>query len=575
MAKTEKATPPKDGRTPFSRRKFIGATVGAAAVLGGYSYFFGSQYRAAKADRKVDVLLIGGGIMSATLGVYLSELEPNWTYEVFERLDKVAEESSNGWNNAGTGHSALCELNYSPMDDKGTVHINQAININENFQISRQFWSHQVRKGVLGNPREFINSTPHMNLVFGQENREFIGKRVEALKASPLFAGMDMTTDPAKIAEWVPIMMEGRKPDEVLTATRSPLGTDVNLGEITRQFYKHLAGNAGAKVTTGYEVRSITRNEDGSWRVSAFDVNDRSKVQTVDARNVFIGAGGAALPLLQLSGIPEAKQYGGFPVGGEFLVTDNPVVTSRHWARVYGLADTGSPPMSVPHLDTRVLDGKKVILFGPFATWSSKFLKNGSYFDLAKASTLSNIIPQLQVGTHEFALVKYLAQQLALSREEKMAALRRYMPEAKDADWRLWEAGQRVQIIKNDPEKGGVLKLGTEVVVSGDRSVSALLGASPGGSTSPAIMLSLLERVFPDQMKTPAWQQKIREIVPSYGKKLNDNPQLLAKEWASTAETLQLAIASPSLDGFVPSTAPAAAPSAKPAEVKQVPDIAL
>ncbi|MRX06482.1 malate dehydrogenase (quinone) [Pseudoduganella sp. FT25W] len=555
--------------TRFSRRKFIGAAVGAAAVWGGYSVFFGGQFRADKADRSVDVLLIGGGIMSATLGVYLTELEPGWTFEVFERLDKVAEESSNGWNNAGTGHSALCELNYTPMDDKGVVHITQAIGINENFQISRQFWSHQVRKGVLGNPREFINSTPHMNLVFGPENREFIRKRVAALKASPLFAGMEMTTDPAKIKEWVPIMMEGRKPDEMVTATRSPLGTDVNLGSITRQFYQHLSQKS--KISTGHEVRSITRNNDGSWRVSAFDIKDKSKVQTIDARHIFIGAGGAALPLLQLSGIPEAKQYGGFPVGGEFLVTDNPAITSRHLAKVYGLADTGSPPMSVPHLDTRVLDGKTVLLFGPFATWSTKFLKNGSYFDIAKATTPSNIIPQLQVGAHEFALVKYLAQQLELSREDKMAALRHYMPEAKDEDWRLWQAGQRVQIIKNMPDKGGVLKLGTEVVVSEDRSVSALLGASPGGSTSPAIMLSLLEKVFPDRMKTDAWQAKIHEIVPSYGKKLNENPQLLATTWAATAETLQLTIASPSLDSFVPGLTPVE----QPGQVKKVPDIAL
>jgi len=555
----------------FSRRQFIGAAVGAAAVWGGYSVFFGGQFRADKADRKVDVLLIGGGIMSATLGVYLAELEPTWTCEVFERLDKVAEESSNGWNNAGTGHSALCELNYTPMDDQGKVHISKAVEINENFQISRQFWSHQVRKGVLGHPREFINSTPHMNLVFGAENREFIRKRVEALKASPLFAGMEMTTDPVRIKEWIPIMMEGRKPDEIVTATRSPLGTDVNLGAITRQFYKHLNERVGVKVTTGHEVRSITRNDDGSWRVSAFDIKDKSRIQTVDARHIFIGAGGAALPLLQLSGIPEAKQYGGFPVGGEFLVTDNPQITARHLAKVYGLADTGSPPMSVPHLDTRVLDGKTVLLFGPFATWSSKFLKNGSYFDMAKATTPSNIIPQLQVGMHEFALVKYLAQQLELSKEEKMAALRRYMPEAKDQDWRLWQAGQRVQIIKNVPGQGGVLKLGTEVVVSEDRSVSALLGASPGGSTSPAIMLSLLEKVFPERLKTAAWQSKIREIVPTYGKKLNENPQLLAAEWAATAEALQLAIAAPDLGGFTPASAPAE----QPGQEKHLPDIAL
>ena len=556
----------------FSRRQFIGATaVGVAAVWGGYSVFFGGQFRADKADRSVDVLLIGGGIMSATLGVYLSELEPSWTFEVFERLDKVAEESSNGWNNAGTGHSALCELNYTPMDEKGVVHINKAIEINESFQISRQFWSHQVRKGVLGNPREFINSTPHMNLVFGPQNREFIQKRVAALKASPLFAGMEMTTDTAKIKEWIPIMMEGRKAEEMVTATRSPLGTDVNLGSITRQFYKHLSENAGSKISTGHEVRSITRNDDGSWRVSAFDIKDSSKIQTIDARHIFIGAGGAALPLLQLSGIPEAKQYGGFPVGGEFLVTDNPAITSRHLAKVYGLADTGSPPMSVPHLDTRVLDGKTVLLFGPFATWSTKFLKNGSYFDIAKATTPSNVIPQLQVGAHEFALVKYLAQQLSLSHADKMEALRHYMPEAKDEDWRLWQAGQRVQIIKNIPGEGGVLKLGTEVVVSADRSVSALLGASPGGSTSPAIMLSLLEKVFPDQLKTAAWQEKIRTIVPSYGKKLNQNPELLAATWAATAETLQLAIASPSLEGI----APGAANAAQPGAVKRVPDIAL
>jgi len=555
----------------FTRRRFLGVAAGSAAILGGYAVAANHQYRAAKADRTVDVLLIGGGIMSATLGVYLSELEPSWTFEVFERLDKVAEESSNGWNNAGTGHSALCELNYTPMDDQGRVHINKAIEINENFQVSRQFWSHQVRQGVLGNPREFINSTPHMNLVFGAENREFMRKRVAALNATPLFAGMEMTTDPAQIAQWVPIMMEGRKPGELVTATRSPLGTDVNLGEITRQFYTHLGKHAGTAIYTGHEVRSITRNDDGSWRVSAFDIKDSAKIRTVDARHIFIGAGGAALPLLQLTGIPEAKQYGGFPVGGEFLVTDNPDITARHLAKVYGLADTGSPPMSVPHLDTRVLDGKTVLLFGPFATWSTKFLKNGSYFDILKATTPSNIIPQMQVGAHEFALVKYLAQQLEQSRADKLAALRRYMPEAKDEDWRLWQAGQRVQIIKKTADQGGVLKLGTEVVVSDDRSVSALLGASPGGSTSPAIMLSLLEKVFPDRIKSAAWQEKIRAIVPSYGKKLNDDARLLAATWAATAETLQLAVASPSLEGFV--AGPVAVDPA--GEVKKRGDLAL
>lgn len=562
---------PTRGAGRITRRRILGTALGAGAVLIGYNVLFDRQYRADKADRSVDVLMIGGGIMSATLGVYLTDLEPNWTYEIFERLDGVAEESSNGWNNAGTGHSALCELNYCPMDEKGNVQIAKAIQINEYFQISRQFWSHQVRRGVLQSPRGFINSTPHMSFVFGEENRDYLQKRFEALKASPLFTGMEITTDPAKIAEWVPIMMEGRKGDEVITVSRSPLGTDVNLGEITRQFYAFLTKTSKGKVTTGYEVRSITRNANGSWRVSAFDMKDGSKIQTVDARHLFIGAGGAALPLLQMSGVPEAEQYGGFPVGGEFLVTENPAITERHLAKAYGLADTGSPPMSVPHLDTRVLDGKKVILFGPFATFSSKFLKNGSYFDELKATTLHNVIPQLQVGLHEFSLVKYLAQQLMLSREEKMAQLRHYMPLAKDEDWRLWEAGQRVQIIKKDPVKGGQLKLGTEVVVNADRSLTALLGASPGGSTSPAIMLELLERAFGDKMKTPEWQQKIREIVPSYGQKLNENPLLLAAEWKATAETLQLAIAPPDLAGVDAGQSP----KENPAAIKKVPDIQL
>ncbi|MEJ5152245.1 malate dehydrogenase (quinone) [Comamonas sp. MYb396] len=562
------AKAPKKG---FTRRKFVASAAAVGAGVVGYQYFFGSQYRAEKADRQVDVLLIGGGIMSATLGVYLQELEPGWSYELFERLDQVAEESSNGWNNAGTGHSALCELNYTPMDKNGNVQISSAININENFQVSRQFWSHQVRAGVLGNPREFINSTPHMNLVFGEENRSFIQKRLKALEASPLFTGMESSIDPAQIKEWIPLMMEGRDPAEVVTATRSPLGTDVNLGEITRQFYKNLSSKPNFKLSTGQEVRSITRNSDGSWRVSAFDMKDSSKIQTVDARFIFIGAGGAALPLLQLSGIPESKVYGGFPVGGEFLVTEKPEITERHLAKVYGLADTGSPPMSVPHLDTRVLDGKRVLLFGPFATWSSKFLKNGSYFDLAKATTFANVIPQLQVGVNEFALVKYLAQQLSLNKEQKMDALRHYMPEAKDADWRLWEAGQRVQIIKNDPEKGGILKLGTEVVVAQDRSLTALLGASPGGSTSPAIMLTLLEKAFPEKVKSADWQAKIRKIVPSYGIKLNENPAMLQQEWQATEQALNLAIASPSLHGVEAGVQPQEDKGA----VKKVPDMAL
>ena len=323
--------------------------------------------------KQVDVLLIGGGIMSATLGVWLNELEPGTSMEMIERLDGVALESSNGWNNAGTGHSALAELNYTPEDKNGNVEIPKAIEINEAFQISRQFWSWQVKNGVLKNPRSFINSTPHMSFVWGDDNIKFLKKRYEALQASPLFAGMQYSEDPVQIKKWVPLMMEGRDPNQKIAATWSPIGTDVNFGEITRQFAAHLQAQPNFSLKLSSEVKDIKRNEDGSWRVVYKNLKDGTESQT-DAKFVFIGAGGGALHLLQKSGIPEAQEYAGFPVGGSFLVTDNPTVAEQHLAKAYGKASVGAPPMSVPHLDTRVLDGKRVILFGPFATFSTKFL---------------------------------------------------------------------------------------------------------------------------------------------------------------------------------------------------------
>ena len=493
----------------------------------------------AEEAKKVDVLLIGGGIMSATLGVWLNELEPDWSMEMVERLDGVAEESSNGWNNAGTGHSALAELNYTPEDKNGNVEIPKAVEINEAFQISRQFWSWQVQQGVLKNPRSFINSTPHMSFVWGDDNIKFLKKRYEALQASPLFAGMQYSEDPAQIAKWVPLMMEGRDPNQKIAATWTPIGTDVNFGEITRQFVAHLQTTPKFDLKLSSEVQDITKNADGSWRVSYKNLKDGTKTET-DAKFVFIGAGGAALHLLQDSGIPEAKEYGGFPVGGSFLVTENPSVAMQHMAKAYGIASTGAPPMSVPHLDTRVLDGKRVVLFGPFATFSTKFLKNGSYLDLLSSTTLHNVWPMTKVGVDQYPLVEYLAGQLMLSDDDRFAALQTYFPNAKKEDWRLWQAGQRVQIIKRDEEKGGVLKLGTEVVTSQDRSIAGLLGASPGASTAAPIMLTVLETVFKEKVAKPEWQAKLHEIVPSYGTKLNDSAAAVQKEWNYTAEVLQL-----------------------------------
>ena len=526
----------------------------------------------AEEAKKVDVLLIGGGIMSATLGVWLNELQPDWSMEMVERLDGVAEESSNGWNNAGTGHSALAELNYTPENKDGTVEIPKAVEINEAFQISRQFWSWQVQQGVLKNPRSFINSTPHMSFVWGDDNIKFLKKRYEALQASPLFAGMQYSEDPAQIAKWVPLMMEGRDPNQKIAATWSPIGTDVNFGEITRQFVAHLQTTPKFDLKLSSEVQDITKNADGSWRVSYKNLKDGTKTET-DAKFVFIGAGGGALHLLQKSGIPEAKEYAGFPVGGSFLVTENPTIAEQHLAKAYGKASVGSPPMSVPHLDTRVLDGKRVILFGPFATFSTKFLKEGSYLDLLTSTTTHNIWPMTKVGIREYPLVEYLAGQLMLSDDDRFKALQEYFPNAKQSDWRLWQAGQRVQIIKRDEEQGGVLKLGTEVVSSADNTIAGLLGASPGASTAAPIMLTVLQKVFKDKVASPAWQEKLHQIVPSYGTKLNDSPEAVAKEWAYTAGVLQLTPPPAIPQLAAPQATEAAKPAAEPS--KPASDLAL
>ena len=533
-----------------------------------------SQSALAEDEKPVDVLLIGGGIMSATLGTYLQELEPNWSIDMVERLDGVALESSNGWNNAGTGHSALAEMNYTPEKADGSIDISKAVEINESFQISRQFWTYQVENGVLHNPRSFINSTPHMSFVWGDDNINFLRKRFAALQQSTLFRGMEYSEDPAQIKQWIPLVMEGRDPAQKVAATRIPIGTDVNFGEITRQLVASLQKKPNFSLSLGHEVRDIKRNPDNTWNVTVADLKNGDKESVIKAKFVFIGAGGASLTLLQKSGIPEADNYGGFPVGGEFLVTENPDVVKRHLAKVYGKASVGSPPMSVPHLDTRILDGKQVLLFGPFATFSSKFLKNGSLWDLFGSVNFSNIMPMTHVGIDNFDLVKYLVSQVMLSDDDRFDALREYFPDAKKEDWRLWEAGQRVQIIKKDEKEGGVLRLGTEVVSSKDGSITALLGASPGASTAAPIMLHLMEKVFKDKVATPEWQAKLKDIIPSYGTELNGNVAATEKELGDTSRVLMLDNPQPKAAELAPAADNSSAPK-KGEEQKQVADVAL
>ncbi|MBK5461982.1 malate:quinone oxidoreductase [Peribacillus sp. TH27] len=486
---------------------------------------------------ETDVILIGAGVMSATLGTLLKELVPDWKITVFEKLADAGEESSNEWNNAGTGHSALCELNYTVEKPDGSVDISKAIKINEQFQLSRQFWSYLVNSNLIGNPQDFIMPLPHLSYVHGEENVKFLKKRFEAMSNNPLFEGMEFSDDPEKLMEWIPVMLKDRTLNEPIAATKIDSGTDVNFGALTRLLFDHLK-TKNVDINYKHSVNNIKRTSDGLWELKVKNL-DSGTVERHTAKFVFIGAGGGSLHLLQKTGIPEGKHIGGFPVSGIFMVCNNPEIAEQHHGKVYGKASVGAPPMSVPHLDTRYINNQKSLLFGPFAGFSPKFLKNGSMLDLVTSVKPDNLVTMLAAGAKEMSLTKYLIQQLMLSKEQRMEELREFVPNAKSEDWDLVVAGQRVQVIKDTVEGGkGTLQFGTEVVSDADGTIAALLGASPGASTAVHVMLEVMRKCFPQHLKE--WEPKLKEMIPSYGVSLVENPELFHELLASTAQALGL-----------------------------------
>ncbi len=490
-------------------------------------------------ETDADVILIGAGIMSATLGMLLKELTPELSIEIYERLDIAAAESSDAWNNAGTGHSAFCELNYTPQNADGSVETKKAVQIAESFEVSKQFWSYLVEKNILPDPESFIRNIPHLSFVWGEKNIEFLRTRYEALKRCHLFEEMAYTEDRDLIAEWIPLVMENRSEGEAVAATKVDLGTDVNFGALTRELFTYLGQQANVTMHFHHEIQGLDQRKDGRWKLKVKDLETGRRRSRI-AKFVFIGAGGGSLPLLEKSGIPEGKGFGGFPVSGQWLKCINESVIERHHAKVYGKAAVGAPPMSVPHLDTRMINGKKALLFGPYAGFSTKFLKHGSFLDLPLSIKLNNIRPMLSAGLHNIDLTKYLIHQVRQSPVDRFKALQEYLPDAAFEDWVLETAGQRVQVIKKDEKEGGVLEFGTEVVSAADGSIAALLGASPGASTAVSIMLDLLQRCFPEEMSSGEWQEKIKQMIPSHGQKLAQNPALCDEVRHHTAEVLKL-----------------------------------
>ena len=488
---------------------------------------------------QTNVVLIGAGIMSATLGVILKQLQPNITIEIFERLDVAAAESSDAWNNAGTGHSAFCELNYTPQQEDGSVETKKAVKIAEQFELSRQFWAYLVNQNLVSSPQTFIKSIPHISFVWGEKNVDFLKKRFDGLTQNTLFKGMQFSTSFEEIQSWMPLVMEGRSSEEKVAATQMNLGTDVNFGTLTRIMFDYLKNQDGVRIHFHHEVNKLKKQDNGSWTIKVKDLA-LGESRKINTKFVFIGAGGGSLPLLEKADIEEGKGFGGFPVSGQWLRCTNDEVIKKHHAKVYGKAAVGAPPMSVPHIDTRVINGKQELLFGPYAGFSTKFLKNGSYLDLVKSIQADNILPMLSAGFRNIPLTKYLIDQVRQSQDDRLDALLEYVPTAKIEDWELETAGQRVQVIKKDENGGGVLEFGTEVVSAGDGSLAVLLGASPGASTAVAIMLELLTRCFPNELKTVEWQSKLKEIIPSYGQSLNENPELSKSIREMTSKVLQL-----------------------------------
>lgn len=476
---------------------------------------------------KTDVVLVGAGIMSATLGALLRRLEPDWSITIVERLDHAAAESSAAWNNAGTGHSGLCELFYTPERPDGSIDVTKAVRVNEQFQVTRQFWAYAVENGILSDAREFLNPIPHVSFVEGAQRVDYLRRRREALAANPLFAHTEFVTGADEFARRLPLMAAGREFTEPVALNWAADGTDVDFGVLASQLIDY-AVQGGATALFGHEVRNISY--DGGWTLTIRDRRSGEN-RNLNTKFVFVGAGGDALRLLQRADITEVRGFGGFPIGGQFLRSRQFV--DAHRAKVYGLPAPGAPGITAPHLDARIVDGTSWLLFGPFASWSPRFLKQGRVTDLPRSVRPDNLVSLLRVGVRERRLVNYLIGQLRLSQSDRMDALREFAPSATDSDWELVTAGQRVQVIR----RGG-LEFDTTVLTSADGSIAGLLGASPGASTAVSAMLEVLERCFADRYQ--AWLPTLKDMVPSLGATLSREPALFEEVWSWGSRVLGL-----------------------------------
>ena len=489
-----------------------------------------------------DVILIGSGIMSATLGVILKELHPSLRIQLYEASEHLSNEASNAWHNAGTGHAGLCELSYTPAcRNDGEVEVDKAIDIFHQFEHSLQFWAYATRSGIAGNPRDFISQVPHLSFVYGQEQVRFLRSRYRQLIKHHFFKEMEYTEDRETIREWAPLILKGRNRDDPVAMTRMQKGTDINFGTLASKFIEWIGKQKGCGFTTLHRVTNLKKRNE-QWEVVIQNLETKETF-TNNTRFVFIGAGGGSLPLLQKSGISEAKGFGGFPVGGQWLISDKPELIEQHTAKVYGISPGAAPTMAVPHLDTRMIDGRKILLFGPYAKWTTKFLQEkGSFLDLPGSIRSDNILSLIKVAWHNIPLVRYLLEQGTQSMRVRLSELRNFYPDARAEDWKLIDAGIRVQAIKKEDGSAGIVHFGTELVTADDLSLSALLGASPGASVSTGIILEIIQKCFAHLLKTDNGHQRMKAMIPTYDQDLTqvrmaERQALVSKE---AMQSLQL-----------------------------------
>ena len=489
-------------------------------------------------DIKTDVLIIGTGIMGTTLATLLKELDPKIQVDLIEKLEDAGLESSNTLNNAGTGHAGYCELNYTPLIANGKINIQKALEINAKFEISLQFWSYLSKKYSSFKPKNFISKVPHISIVRGEKDVAFLKKRYLALKKNHLFNQIEFTINPRIIKKWVPLI-DCKNLTESIGATRFKSGSDVDFGSLTKELIKILVKKSSFKLHKNLEALSIKKIDNHGWGVTTKGVASKKEIN-FKANFVFITSGGDSLRLLQKTNIPEQIGYAGFPVNGKWLICNNPKINLQHTAKVYGKAQIGSPPMSMPHLDLRVVNGKRVLLFGPFASFTCKFLNSGSHLDLIKSIKFHNIKSILSVFLREWKLLIYLIKQTMHSNSFRMNELRRFYPNANSQDWSLMSAGKRVQIIKPSKKFGGTIEFGTEIIFNAENNLAALLGASPGASVSASSMIEIINKCFKEKSKTKDWQSQLKKIMPVSSDRLIKDPTLIHKLRARAYKTLYL-----------------------------------